>query len=97
MDIRFSDDHLQDQIEIVVNEDDGLYTVDIRTPHHLHNERIKVDITISLPKSHNFDNLKVSTVNSAITAEADIAVKDKIELHTVNGAIRLGVSSLSFS
>ncbi|KAJ2960554.1 hypothetical protein NQZ79_g4152 [Umbelopsis isabellina] len=87
--IWFSHDDLQDQIEIVLNDDDGVYTVDIRTPHHLHNECIKVEVTISLPKSHNFDNLKVSTVNSGITAEADIAVEDKVELTTVNGAIRL--------
>ncbi|KAG2180863.1 hypothetical protein INT43_008442 [Umbelopsis isabellina] len=89
VDISMSDHHLQDQIEIVLNDNNGLYTVDIRTPRRLHDECIRVDITISLPKSHNFDNFKVSTVNSAITAEADIAVKDTIELHTVNGAIRL--------
>ncbi|KAM3584789.1 hypothetical protein VKS41_003591 [Umbelopsis sp. WA50703] len=89
VDIWFSKDYLQDEIEIVVDDNNDIYTVDVRTPRHLHNECINVEITISLPKSHNFKNFKVDTVNSAIKAEDDIAVDETIELHTVNGAIKL--------
>jgi hypothetical protein len=80
-----------------VDDNNDIYTVDVRTPRHLHNECINVEITISLPKSHNFKNFKVDTVNSAIKAEDDIAVDETIELHTVNGAIKLEVSPLILS
>jgi hypothetical protein len=92
--INFSEPYLQDQIDIIVDDSENGYNITVDTPNHLHRECINVEITIALPKSVQFKNLEISTINSKIELFDDISTEETILLQTVNGGIHAEVRQL---
>ncbi|KAI8583433.1 hypothetical protein K450DRAFT_223655 [Umbelopsis ramanniana AG] len=85
--IHFSEDYLQDQINIIIDDSENGYNFTVETPKHLHRECINVEITIALPNSAQFNNLAITTINSKIELMDDILTQESISLQTVNGGI----------